>query len=258
VTACDPVTSGEGLWGGRRLVVASLPSTNREAIANLERYQHGDVLVAREQTEGRGRMDRRWSSPDGKGLTFSVIINEHAPPLLIPTACGQAAAIGVLRLLQGYGLTANLKWPNDVLVSHRKICGILTERDPETQTLVLGVGLNVNLERTDFAAMELRYPATSLLHETGQTLDINVVLDRLTVCLANSLSLAAPERRRDLASEWNTLDAFVGQRIRVTIPGQVMEGTHGGVAVDGALVVIDDDANRRVIYGGDVEGLSAI
>jgi BirA family transcriptional regulator, biotin operon repressor / biotin---[acetyl-CoA-carboxylase] ligase len=164
---------------GRRVFwVDSIASTNSELLLKAEEYEHGDVLAAREQQAGRGRYGRQWQSREG-GLYMSFLLKEiRNPRELLPLSL--LMALSVVRVLKNrsQGEFA-IKWPNDVYVNERKICGIL----PETRVCgksvngVVGIGINVNNEIPP--AGELRNPAISLRELTGELCDLRLLAEEI-------------------------------------------------------------------------------
>ncbi|HHY46943.1 MAG TPA: biotin--[acetyl-CoA-carboxylase] ligase [Firmicutes bacterium] len=149
-------------------------STNRlaQSLAS-EGAPEGTVVWARHQTSGRGRLGRSWSSPAGKGLWFSIVLTPAVSPATvsqIPLVAAVAVARSVVRVTQ---LTPRIKWPNDIMIGRRKVCGILAESRVQGDTLeyvILGIGLNTNATAGDFPP-ELTTTATSLFLETGKPVD---------------------------------------------------------------------------------------
>ncbi len=223
--------------GWRVEVMASAGSTN-EVVAERARSGEGAglVVVAEEQTAGRGRLERRWVSPPRAGLTLSVLLRPGLSAARLPWV-PLWGGLAVARALREHtGVDAVLKWPNDVLVGGRKVCGLLAEA-PGGGAVVLGIGLNVST-RTD----ELAVPtATSLLLEGASTLDRDTVLRALLRTLTEVLAEASPDGYRALCST-------VGARVRVELPGgDAVEGLAEGVDDDGRLVV-----QGRAYGAGDV------
>ena len=228
--------------GWRVEVLATTPSTNAVV---AERARGGEpaglVVVAEHQSAGRGRLDRSWTSPARAGLTFSVLLRPDLSAGQLPwlPLWGGVAVARALR--EQTGVDAVLKWPNDVLVDGRKVCGLLAEV-PVPGAVVLGVGLNVTTRRA-----ELPLPtATSLLLEGATTTDRDTVLRAVLRSLASVLAEASPEGYRALCST-------LGQRVRVELPGGPVEGRAEAV----------DDAGRLVVDGrphpaGDVVHLRPV
>lgn len=147
-------------------------STNIRAkeIANDEK--EGTVLIAEEQTSGRGRLGRSWISPKGKGIWMSIILKPNVEPMKLPkiTLIGAAA---VHKALRNIGIEAKIKWPNDILIDGKKVCGILTEMSGELNMVnyvVMGIGINVNLDEEDIPD-ELKNIATSLQISIGRKIN---------------------------------------------------------------------------------------
>ena len=171
-----------GRFGREYLYVASTPSTQRLLAPDAP---EGTVAVADEQTEGRGRLGRRWEAPAGTSVLCSVQLRPKVDASRFPelTVLGAEACADAIRSVTR--LEPTLKEPNDVLIAGRKVAGILGESDPDR--VVLGIGINVNVPEDDLPS-EVRMPATSLLIETGSPVDRVGLLIEL---------LAALERRYD-------------------------------------------------------------
>ena len=154
-----------GRFGREYLYVASTPSTQRLLAPDAP---EGTVAVADEQTEGRGRLGRRWEAPAGTSVLCSVQLRPKVDASRFPelTVLGAEACADAIRSVTR--LEPTLKEPNDVLIAGRKVAGILGESDPDR--VVLGIGINVNVPEDDLPS-EVRMPATSLLIETGSPVD---------------------------------------------------------------------------------------
>lgn len=217
--------------GWRVEVLASTGSTN-EVVAARAGEPAGLVVVAEQQTAGRGRLDRRWSSPARAGLTFSVLLRPDLPPARWPWVPLWAGLAVARALREQAGVDAVLKWPNDVLVGERKVCGLLGEV-PVPGALVLGAGLNVST-RTD----ELPHAgATSLVLEGASTVD----RDPLLRALLRSLSAALREQPSD---GYRALCTTLGRQVRLDLPG--------GSSVTGTADAVDDDG--RLVVDGTAYG----
>lgn len=211
----------------------------------------GTLLVADEQTGGRGRLQRAWWAPPASSLLLSLIFR---PPLAphqaqrITMICSLAVCDAIA---ERSGLNPQVKWPNDVLIDGRKVCGILTELDllgSSLKHVIVGIGINVN---TDFSsAPPLMSPATSLLAETGYATSR---LDLLTVLLANlERRYAALRDGQSFQQEWASRMATLGEQVEVASGPEHYSGIAAGVDSDGALMVRMDDGNTQRILAGDV------
>jgi BirA family biotin operon repressor/biotin-[acetyl-CoA-carboxylase] ligase len=191
---------------------------------------HGASVTAAEQSAGRGRQGRTWSAPPGQALLCSVLLRD--PPQLLPLAAGVAVAEEV-------GAAAKVKWPNDVLVDRLKVAGILVEGRPQERWAVLGIGLNVAVDRSELPA-ELRDSAGSLGRSTE---DIEPTWERLMEAL--SRWVVAPARA--VLDALRERDALLGSHVR----WNGGHGEAGGIDDKGRLVVITD-GGRVTLEAGEV------
>lgn len=213
---------------------------------------HPTVVVAEEQTAGKGRMGRAWSSQKGDSLTFSLILRPTMSPIHAGKI-GLIASIAVAKaILEFAGADAKVKWPNDVLIGRRKVCGILTEMSAEYDSieyLVCGIGVNVN--QAAFPS-ELSAIATSLKIETGRTFVRGQLL--LTI-LTNFFEYydvwVKTGDFTPVITEYTKLSMLVGQTVTVHNHGARITGRCIGFDKDGFLV-ISRDGKRRRIMAGDV------
>jgi BirA family biotin operon repressor/biotin-[acetyl-CoA-carboxylase] ligase len=217
-------------------VVDRTPSTNADLVAEARAGTAGGlVLVAEEQTAGRGRLDRSWTSPARSGLTCSVLLRPEVDRSRwgwLPLLAGLAAAEAVGRLAE---VDVTLKWPNDLVVRDRKLAGLLAEQVDDA--VVLGLGLNVTLR-----AAELPVPgATSLAIEGAVCTDRDPLLRAVLRRLAERLAAwtdSGGEPAAGLGADYRTRCATLGRTVRVDVPGgAVVEGEAVDVDAAGRLVV---------------------
>lgn len=239
--------------GSTLLRFDSVSSTNdvaRELAASGE--SEGVCVIAREQTAGRGRQGRSWSSPPGEGLYMSLILRPQvsAADSATITLAGAVAVAETLRL--EFHTNADIKWPNDVLVKGRKICGILVEAAIEGDRLqyaVMGIGVNIAQRVFQQGAGD---SATSLWLETGLTFlpeqFADAMLPRLQEWYATALS--QPQR---LIARWEELSSTAyGCLVSVESPDRSVEGYTRGLTATGALILEMSTGERREIVSGDV------
>ena len=218
--------------GRPRLHLRSIGSTNARARELAQAgAPHGTAVTADEQTAGRGRQGRGWSTPPGGALVVSLVIRDPDP--LLSLRAGLAVAD-----LAGQG--ARVKWPNDVLVDGRKVAGVLAEGRPQDGWAVLGIGVNAAL---DLAALpeDLRASAGTLGLPPAE---LPRALDTLLKALETRLA-EAPEATLAALRE---LDALAGRRVR----WEGGSGTGAGIAKDGALLVRDADGAVHALAAGEV------
>ncbi|MFE6256997.1 biotin--[acetyl-CoA-carboxylase] ligase [Agromyces sp. NPDC057865] len=276
--------------------LATAGSTNDELRtaangADAAAWPHGAVIVTDDQTSGRGRLGRTWSAPTGKTLAISVLLRPELPggaPFpsegygWIPLIAGAAMTEAVRRAVEGAasaraddaeeddgtgGVEVELKWPNDVLVSGYKVCGILSELLPPstgsasstgsgTPAVVVGAGLNLTLDEHDLPTLT----STSLLLVTGVQPDADRVLaDYLGTFL--SLVRAFAEHGADaaasgIADRVSSLCGTLGAEVRVELPGgHELLGVAERLDADGRLLVRDRNGEAQAVAAGDVTHL---
>ena len=233
----------------------SVDSTNRVAKAlAYHGAEEGTIVVAEEQTGGKGRLDRTFYSPRGKGIWFSVILRPKILPKEAPK-CTLMAAVAVAEAMNRFNLKAQIKWPNDIMFDGRKLVGILTEMTGEIGKityLVIGVGINVNIKREDFPE-ELQSVATSLLEMSGKELS-RVELFRAVLEEFDKLYIEVKEAGFGRVIErWKKYNVTLGKQIKVISAGdgEIFTGKAIDLNADGALVV-ETAQGRRTVYAGDV------
>ena len=237
--------------GRRVLYYPRLDSTNAVAKAlAAQGAAEGTLVIADEQTAGRGRLARRWLAPPGTSLLFSLILR---PQLEIARAVGltMICGLGVREAIRELTtLPAQLKWPNDILLYGRKVGGILTEAGTSGEHLdwvVVGIGLNVNLE---VAALPAEFGATSLQHELGQPTS--------RVQLLQQALLRIEQRYERLQAgqwpvhEWSTALETLGQRVQLRTAGGAVDGLAEAVDDEGALLLRLDDGRLQRVWVGDI------
>lgn len=241
-----------GVIRGCVTVLESVDSTNRWMAerARAGDAAHGDLVVADTQTGGRGRRERAWASPPGLNVYASMIVDAPPGPAgLLVYAAGLAVADAAESIA---GLRPFLKWPNDLMIARRKLCGILCESIGVANGLrvVVGVGLNVNAVADDFGP-ELRASATSLAIETGRTFDRNDAVARLYRAFLSRYNLLAANAG-GIVADWKIRAGLPGVCYRVRLDsGELVEGRAGDLAADGALV-LETETGSRSIHTGDV------
>jgi BirA family transcriptional regulator, biotin operon repressor / biotin---[acetyl-CoA-carboxylase] ligase len=231
----------------------TLPSTNDLAKElGAGQAPEGTLVVAEGQSRGRGRLGREWNSPPGAGLYVSVLLRPPLPPTEMPQITLTAAVAAVRALKRAAGVTAGIKWPNDLILAGKKLGGILTEMETESDQirhLVVGLGLNINNER--FPA-ELRDLATSLTLATGRSFSRLKILQAWLEELEDLYQLFLGREFARILEEWQEYTVTLGQAVRVRqgpveICGRALE-----VAQDGALLVETRDGEIVRVTSGEI------
>ena len=216
----------------------------------------GLLVLADEQTAGRGRLDRSWWAPPGTSVLMSLLLRPALPARRagqLPMCLGLAAVEGIEAVT---GIRPTLKWPNDVVWDGRKLGGMLTELRVDGERLdyaVLGLGLNVNLTFDEQAADGLAATAVSLRMLAGRPVDraalVIALLERCEVWYERVLS------GESLHTAWAARLDTLGRQVMVTLPAGTLTGVAVGVTPEGALIVRYPDGTDEVIWAGDVTTL---
>jgi BirA family biotin operon repressor/biotin-[acetyl-CoA-carboxylase] ligase len=227
----------------------ALPSTNDAARQKArEGAKEGTVVIAGEQTAGRGRIKRRWLSPPGS-VALSVVLY---PPLDYLPSLIMVASLAVAESIEEVtGLRTQLKWPNDVLINDKKVCGILVEsevRGKRVDYAVIGIGLNVNVRMAELADIALL--ATSLSDELGREVSRRDIVQSL-LAHAERLYLSL-EKGDEVFKQWRDRLVTLGREVRVSSGEAVHEGVAESVAADGSLLLRRPDGSLLKIVAGDV------
>jgi BirA family biotin operon repressor/biotin-[acetyl-CoA-carboxylase] ligase len=231
----------------------SMGSTNTEALAwATNDAKDLSLVIADEQTAGRGRLDRKWFTPKGTALAFSLILRPTAEEKTYLTRMVGLAALAVVDTLQTRGLVAQIKWPNDVLLNGHKVAGILVESvwsGEEVDCLVIGIGVNV-LKSAAPPAELLHFPATSLEESLGPAVKREEILRDI---LAGMIALRPTVASDSFITSWEKALAFRGEQVQVEEGnGNLITGKLLGLESDGSLRLSDEQGNSVTVRFGDV------
>ena len=230
---------------------AVIGSTNQYMMAQLERWQKGECLLAEMQTAGRGRRGRQWHSPFGSQFIMSMYWRLDDGP---SPAMGLSLAIGVavVRALEAQGYQGlSLKWPNDIYMARRKLAGILVEMSAAVGGLchlVIGVGINLNLP--DDVIARLDQPCAHLAEQTA-AIDRNKLSAAIIHALRETLALFEQQGLSAFLTEWNRLDMFMQQPVKVLLGDQIIHGTYCGIDGQGNMLLQDGNGIRKFV-GGEI------
>ncbi|HKG78611.1 MAG TPA: biotin--[acetyl-CoA-carboxylase] ligase [Pyrinomonadaceae bacterium] len=232
----------------------SLPSTNTAVARRAsEGAGEGLAIVAEEQTAGRGRLQRAWSSPRGAGLYFSILLRPTIPQEHWPLITFMAALATGDALQDGGGVHTDIKWPNDLLSGERKICGILAEaiETPAGRAVVVGIG--INLTQNAFPP-ELASVATSVSEASGRPAERETILAALLRALTRWYSLLhEPDGHEKIVAAWSNRSSYAtGRLVQVSNGDEVWQGTTSGVERDGALRLNTADGEIKLVRAGDI------
>ncbi|MDF2591343.1 MAG: biotin--[acetyl-CoA-carboxylase] ligase [Clostridia bacterium] len=218
-------------------------------------FLDGTVIMAEEQLNGRGRMGRNWVSPKGKGIWMTIMLKPKIKPadaskVTLLAACAVCKAIEEVS-----GLSPRIKWPNDIVLNGKKLCGILTEMNAEIDEinyLIIGIGINVNIDLEDFP-QELQSIATSIKIEKGD----RVVRKELAAAIINGFEsyykgFMNTGSIKDYINEYKEKSAVLGKEVKVTSSSMELQGTIVDISEEGQLQLKLHDGSIKEIISGEV------
>lgn len=214
----------------------------------------GDVVIADAQTQGRGRLERRWQSPAGRNIYMSLILR----PAIEPAAAPQLtlmAGLAVAELFSEHcaGMVS-IKWPNDILICGKKTCGILTEMKAAAggvDFVILGMGLNINMQPDEFDP-DLRGAATSLAIETAKHHDRIEIIFGLFCLIEKWYKVFLAQGFPGLREYWLAYADLLGRRIKVVFKDQEQTGFVADIDTDGTIIMRDEKGAVSRVIAGDI------
>jgi BirA family biotin operon repressor/biotin-[acetyl-CoA-carboxylase] ligase len=207
--------------------------------------KQGTVVIAEVQTLGRGRLSREWLSPEG-GIYFTLILRPRISPTYGPRINLLAAIAVAATIRKLFGLKAELKWPNDVLIAGKKVCGILAEMDAEMDVVNfvnVGIGINANASIPHFGKT-----ATSLKDMLGREISRKEFLSALLAEIDQRLPLLMTT---DLLEEWKKLSVTLNKDVKIVAPGEVIVGRAIDIDATGALTIRERNGSLKEAMAGD-------
>jgi BirA family biotin operon repressor/biotin-[acetyl-CoA-carboxylase] ligase len=235
----------------------ALESTNTKALQLIQKgAEEGTVVLADFQTAGRGRYDRKWYSPRGEGLFFSVIFyppftDKRLFTLPLVAGCAVAAALKSVT-----GLAPLLKWPNDVLIGEKKVSGILIETSQVGRRLAAVIGIGININNTDFPE-EISRTATSILLECKKKVSSLTLLEKCLRELSDRYEHFLSGRSERIVREAREISSLLGRQVRVSTSGGEFHGNAIDLDETGALILRLHDGASRVFTTGEVQLIRA-
>ncbi|MFJ7636991.1 biotin--[acetyl-CoA-carboxylase] ligase [Peribacillus sp. NPDC097206] len=234
----------------------SVESTQKIAhqLAN-EGAEEGTLVIAEEQVSGKGRLMRSWHSPKFSGIWMSLILRpkiplHQAPQLTLLAAVAVAQAIEDVTELQ-----PQIKWPNDLLINRRKVTGILTEMQAESDrihSVIIGIGMNINQQKEDFPE-DLQEKASSLSIESGVKISRAKVIQRVLLRLEDLYTLYLQEGFMPIKLLWESYAISLGQILKASTVNDTIVGKALGITDAGVLLLEDNQGTIHSIYSADIE-----
>ena len=247
-------TLGTGLFGGHLHFYPEIVSTNDEAIAlAMAGAPEGTAVLADAQTAGRGRWQRSWISPPGVNIYTTIVLRpecESSGASQIPIMAGVAAAEVLDGVCPG---RVKLKWPNDVIIGPKKVCGILSQAKITSKKIdfaVVGIGINVNAGLHHFPKT-IRESATSLLIESGGEISRHDLLISLYENFGKWYKQLLQKGFEPIRKKWLESAAMIGRPIRIAFKGENTEGIAKGLGDDGCLILVAEGNEEIKVSAGD-------
>ncbi len=232
-----------------------IDSTNDQAkVLAIQNAPEGTLLVAEEQSAGRGRKGRSWFSATENGICLSMILRPSMPPGEISQITLMTAVAIAETLFDLTDINVTIKWPNDILVNGKKLAGILTEMSMEMDAIdyiVIGLGLNVNTEKELFND-EIKDLATSLFIESGRYFSRVEIIQRFLERFEKYYIQIQSEGFKSIIKRWKTLSNIIGKYVIVDVGGRKISGLVDDIGDDGVMVLKDTDNVIHRILSGDV------
>ena len=235
-----------------------LESTNeylKTIVNKVPETCEGTVIAAKKQSKGKGRKGRNWYTAPEKNLTFSLLVKSKTPSSQLSTIT-LVAGIAVAKTLNELGMEAKVKWPNDIMLAGKKICGILCElvniNNNKEASIIIGIGINVNMTQEE--AQKIDKPATSIYIETGKSLEIEFCLEKLLINLDFWLKKWKSEGFCAIKEKWNQNCYQINKKIQITkIDGKIVTGTFLGVGDTGELIIKQENGEVLQCLEGDIQ-----
>lgn len=230
--------------GSRVYLFDNIDSTNTYAKSLLGKTPEGTVVIADEQSKGKGRSGHDWYSPAG-GLWMSVIIKPPSLKLL-----SIAAGVAVCEALHVYSVLPGLKWPNDIMLNRKKIGGILV--DVVDEYAIIGIGVNLNVRKFPES---LKNKASSVFIETKKHIEVKMIQSLLFKELDDCYLMLKNHREIDLLTKWRYYTIILGQQVMVELNGARSQVRVMDINSDGALIVMTGDQKIARVISGECEML---
>ncbi len=217
----------------------------------MEGAGEGTVVIAEIQTHGRGRYGKTWISPKG-GVYLSIVLKPRIEPEEAPKVTF-IAGVSVAKAIKNlYDLKAKIKWPNDVLINEKKVCGILTEVNATDMLnfVILGIGINANVNTNEFPE-EIAKGATSLREELGREVDIEELITEVLNQIDKYYSMFKEKKFKVILQEWSKLSATLWRKVRIVTKDKTIEGVAVGIDKNGSLIIETPERKIEKVIAGE-------
>ena len=239
---------------GKRLIVLDLVTSTNDYIKTLQHsdFINGTVVVAREQSAGKGRLGRQWITKRDDCLAFSILLKPQLSPCEV-SSITPLAGLAVCKAIRKFtGLDCKLKWPNDIIIGKKKLCGILTEMSADfnfVKYIVLGIGINIS--QADFPC-EISEKATSIMLETGKNPDKNRFFATVLNCIEEQLMQSNYKLSQNMIEEYSAMCATIGRNVTFFRGTEQVSGLAVAINKDAELIVKTSDGSTNIVNSGEV------
>lgn len=244
-------------WLGKKIIHKASVSSTQSIAHNLAREgaPHGTVVIADEQTDGKGRMDRSFHSSAGKGIWMSILIRPQILPYLAPQITLLTATVLAETIENMVDVQTQIKWPNDVLIEEKKVSGILTEMQAEQdqiQYVIIGIGLNVFHQEKDFHK-DIREKSTSIRLHTDHSIHMQSFIQTLLHTFEAEYESFIAKGFPPVKEKWEKYGFKIGQMISIQTMRRKWHALFLGIAADGALITQIPGEDPERIYSAEIE-----
>lgn len=243
-------------WLGKTIIHKETTTTTQQIAhqAAQDGAKHGTVVIADEQTKGKGRMSRHWHSSKNKGVWMSIILRPDIPPNLAPQLT-LVSATALADTVSKLSLQPKIKWPNDILLNNKKTAGILTEMQAEQdqiQYVVMGMGINVNQANEDLPE-DIKDRATSLSIESGKTWNLKNLIQQILLDGELAYDAYIKNGFPHVKKKWESYGYRIGEQIMIKTLRKEWQATLVGIDDDGALLTQMNDGETKKVYSGEID-----
>lgn len=243
-------------WLGQSIVHKQSTSSTQTIAHQLaqEGCKHGTVVIADQQVQGKGRLNRKWESTDKKGIWMSLILRPEISPQLAPQLTLLTATVLADVLKNHLHITPQIKWPNDILINDKKVAGILTEMQAEQDQIkyiIIGIGMNVLHEELDLPD-HLLNKATSLGLETDDSLDLRSIIQETLTVFEQTYKQYLNEGFKPIKKNWEHYGFKIGKLISVKTLTKQWNAIFSGIDEDGALLIRNSDGTNEKLYSAEI------
>lgn len=235
------------------IVFEKLDSTNTYAKSNIENLDDKTIISADFQTNGRGRFERKWVDLGSENIYMTFVLKPSDKILNVYSNLTQYLSVVLCKQFEDMGLTPQIKWPNDVLLGGKKVCGILAEaviKGGVLKGIVLGIGVNLNANQNDVSQIDR--PATSLNLELGQNINKQEFMNKLIESFFKDYDEFLKQGFSMIKQDYERMASFLNQNIKVSVFNIIKTGYSKGIDDDGTLILLNDGGIIEKINMGEI------